>query len=144
LRMVQLDEAGARSDMAMHIGELILAEINELKVLPLHLPMPRDPRLFRICRNILADPANHKTCSQWGGMVGASARTLERLFHKETGFSFGWWRRQVRLLAALDRLAAGEPITSVALDMGYRSPSAFTVMFKRSLGRLPSEVYERE
>jgi AraC-like DNA-binding protein len=36
-------------------------------------------------------------------------------------------------------LAAGEPITRIALDLGYESPSAFTAMFKRVLGAPPSQ-----
>ncbi len=123
------------------ILELVLAEIEEFNVLPLHIPMPSDTRLLKICHKILADPSSHKTCAQWGTEVGASARTLERLFLREVGISFGAWRRQVRLLAALDHLAGGASITTVAMDLGYRSPSAFTVMFKRALGQLPSAIY---
>ncbi len=121
--------------------ELVLSEISAFNVLPLHIPMPEDARLLKVCRKILDDPSSNKTCAQWGLEVGASARTLERLFRKQTGISFGAWRRQVRLLAALDHLATGTPITSVALDLGYQSSSAFTAMFKRTLGRLPSEIY---
>ena len=39
---------------------------------------------------------------------------------------------------ALARLAAGEPVTRIALDLGYESPSAFAAMFKRALGAPPS------
>jgi AraC-like DNA-binding protein len=66
---------------------------------------------------------------------------LARLFRQETGMSFGAWRQQARLIDALGRLAAGQPVTDVALDLGYQSPSAFTSMFRRALGRAPTHYF---
>ena len=71
----------------------------------------------------------------WGAGHWRSLKT--RLFHRETGQSFSAWRQSVRLLEALARLGAGESVTSVALDVGYDSPSAFTAMFRRELGAAP-------
>ena len=71
-------------------------------------------------------------------MAGASPRSLARLFQAELGMSFTAWRQQARLLEALRRLGDGEPVTTVALDLGYATPSAFTYMFRRALGVPPS------
>ena len=65
-------------------------------------------------------------------------RAFTRAFRKETGLSFGAWRQQACLLIALPRLAAGEAVTTIALDLGYESPAAFTTMFKRLVGVAPS------
>ncbi|MGH9887478.1 MAG: helix-turn-helix domain-containing protein, partial [bacterium] len=73
--------------------------------------------------------------------VGASKRTLERLFRDETGMSFGAWRQQLRLLQALPLLAAGEPVTNVALSVRYESTSAFIARFRRVLGTTPGRYY---
>jgi AraC-like DNA-binding protein len=43
---------------------------------------------------------------------------VERLFRVETGLSFGRWRQQLRLIEPLRLLAAGEPVTTVALEVG--------------------------
>ena len=51
-------------------------------------------------------------------------------------------RRQRVLLAALERLGNGEPVTSVALSLGYDSPSAFIAMFKKTLGATPSRYLQ--
>ena len=118
---------------------LIIDEIAELPTVSLDLPLPRDARLGRICRALSAEPGTPRTLSDWGGDIGASPRTLARLFVKETGLTFAAWRQQARLLAATAMLAAGEPITRIALDLGYESPSAFTAMFKRALGSPPSQ-----
>ena len=39
------------------------------------------------------------------------------------------------------RLAAGQPVTRVALDLGYASPSAFGAMFRRAFGTTPSRYF---
>jgi AraC-like DNA-binding protein len=54
------------------------------------------------------------------------------------------WRQQVRLMEALSRLASGQPITTVAFDVGYDSPSAFSAMFRRAFGVAPSEYETRQ
>jgi AraC-like DNA-binding protein len=120
---------------------LILDELRVLPVLPLNLPMPRDARLLKICSAILDDPANPLTLPGWGRRVGASSRTLARSFQRETGLTFGRWRQQARLLEALSRLAQRQDVTTIALDLGYDSPSAFTSMFRRALGRTPSTYF---
>lgn len=56
--------------------------------------------------------------------------------------SIGNWRR-MRLLASLDALAAGHSILEVALDLGYDSQSAFSAMFRRTLGVSPSLYFGR-
>jgi AraC-like DNA-binding protein len=120
---------------------LILDELKGAADLPLHLPRPRDRRAQRICEAILAAPADARGLDAWAVEVGASTRTLARLFQRETGMSFASWRQQARLLESLRRLAAGEPVTAVALDCGYRSPSAFAAMFRRALGVAPTAYF---
>ena len=73
-----------------------------------------------------------------------SRRAFTRLFRPETGTSFVAWRQQACLLAALPRLIAGEPVTLVALDLGYDNPAAFTAMFKRSLGLSPRHYLKQD
>jgi AraC-like DNA-binding protein len=120
---------------------LILDELRAATDLPLHLPRPRDRRTLRVCDAILAAPADERPLEAWAAEVGASARTLARLFQRETGMSFAHWRQQARLLESLRRLAAGESVTAVALDCGYRSPSAFAAMFRRALGVAPTAYF---
>ncbi|HNP37818.1 MAG TPA: helix-turn-helix transcriptional regulator [Woeseiaceae bacterium] len=141
LRMVTLAESKQHKGSLVHLVELILGEIREIPGLSLHIPMPADQRALRVCKSILDNPADGRTCAQWGASVGASARTLERLFQNEAGISFGAWRRQVRLLAALTGLAAKIPVANVASDLGYESASAFSAMFKRTLGCPPSQFF---
>jgi AraC-like DNA-binding protein/mannose-6-phosphate isomerase-like protein (cupin superfamily) len=116
---------------------LLLHEIPNLPVMPLGLPFPSDARLVSLCRRFIAAPSPHATIDEWADMSGMSRRTFTRLFHRQTGLSLSTWRQQACLFAALPRLAAGEPITGVAFDLGYDSVPAFTTMFKRMLGTSP-------
>ncbi len=120
---------------------VILDRVPHLARAPLHLPRPSDPRLARIADTLLADPADATTLDQWAEQVGAAARTIARLFLKDTGLSFAQWRQQRRLLAALERLGAGDSVTSVALDVGYADVSSFVAVFKAALGETPARYF---
>lgn len=123
------------------IMALILDEIAAMPVVPLSAPMPDDARLVRICREIFKNPAQGESLAFWARAAGMSRRTLTRTFRRETGMSFASWRQHVRLLEALSRLAIGQPVTVVALDVGYQSPSAFTARFRRTFGTTPTHYY---
>jgi AraC-like DNA-binding protein len=128
-------------DFASRDGQvmaLMLSELCALPVLPLSLPFPADPRLARRCRRFLKRPSAHQTIDDWAETMGMSRRTFTRHFKRECGLSFAAWQRQACLFAALPRLAEGEPVTIIALDLGYESPAAFTTMFRKTLGFPPS------
>lgn len=116
---------------------LIQYELEQLPALPLSLQYPRHAGLADRCRTFVLAPKIHETIDVWCGALGMSRRTFTRLFRRETGMSFQSWCQQACLLSAMPRLAAGEPVTTVAIDLGYENPSAFTTMFRRSFGSPP-------
>lgn len=120
---------------------LILHEIARMPVLPLNLPLPGHAALAARCLRFLDGPTPHDTIDDWCDALGMSRRAFTRLFRAETGLSLSAWRQQACLFAALPRLAAGEAVTGVALDLGYDSAAAFTTMFKRLLGAPPSRYF---
>ena len=117
---------------------LLLDEIAAMPALTLNTPLPRDPRLARLCRALIAAPALEIDIDAMALKAGISRRSFTRLFRQQTGMSFGAWRQQACLLAALTRLGSGDSITQVAIELGYSSASAFTVAFRRVLGTAPS------
>jgi AraC-like DNA-binding protein len=128
-------------------SRLALALIDELRSRPrvkLELALPAERRLERIARVLLEEPADARSLAEWAREVGASQRTLERLFRAETGLTFREWRQRLRLQAALSRLASGEPVTSVAYAVGYDSPSAFIAMFGKAMGETPGQFVARQ
>ena len=120
------------------VMELLIAELERAPVIPLAVPFPASPSLARRCHGFLETPAPHDTIDDWAADIGMGRKAFTRAFRRETGMSFGEWRQQACLLVALPRLAAGEPVTTVALDLGYDSPAAFSTMFKRRLGISPN------
>jgi len=144
LRALLLDAAGWPLDRqdrrAALVTELILDELATLDAAPLYLPTPSDLRLKRVCDGLLADPGSPWTIEQWAWHVGASARTVARLFERETGMRFRDWRQQARLAVALVELARGTPVSRLARDLGYRNPSAFTVAFRKAMGTAPAST----
>lgn len=132
-----LDGARAR------VAAVILDEIRQLPVEPLGLPLPRDPRLQRIARALIDDPADTRDLEAWAAWAAVGSRTLSRRFVAETGFSFSAWRQRARMLRALEMLAAGAPVTALALDLGYATASAFIAQFRRTFGQTPAAYRAR-
>jgi AraC-like DNA-binding protein/quercetin dioxygenase-like cupin family protein len=133
-KMGALDQAVPKQ--ARLIG-VILDQIETLATIPVQLPAPRDERAVRVAAFLRRDPCSQETLVRLAKRAGAAPRTIERLFRSETKMSFSEWRARLRLLEALKRLAAGEPVTQVSLDVGYNSPSAFIARFKKELGATP-------
>ena len=118
---------------------LLFDEVTRMPNINIQAPMPEDGRLLRVCNMILANPADSRDIDDWASIAGMGRRTFTRSFKEETGMGLATWRQQVRLMEALSLLHAGHSVTTVAFDVGYESPSAFTAMFHRCYGVPPSQ-----
>ncbi|WP_248731049.1 helix-turn-helix transcriptional regulator [Pseudomonas sp. MWU13-2517] len=116
----------------------LLDELTEAPIEALHLPMPQDPRLRRLADSLLADPADKASLGQWAVRIGMSERSMTRLLLEELGLSFGRWRRQLHVILSLQRLAKGDSVQRVALDLGYENASGFITMFRKAVGQPPA------
>lgn len=134
--------AGTAAPAARRRAEAVLLDLLEpVRAATIDVPMPGDPRAVAVAEALLAAPDDPRSLAAWGRDVGAAGRTLARLFEAETGMSFGRWRTNVRLRAAMLLLAAGEPVAVVAHRVGYATPSAFIATFRRQLGTTPGAFY---
>jgi AraC-like DNA-binding protein/quercetin dioxygenase-like cupin family protein len=120
-----------------HLAEVLLDQIEALPTSDLHLPYPSDRRLLPICSALTADPADRRNLKEWAQSVGASDRTIERLFMQETGLTFHRWREQMRVLRSLTLLGSGRAVKNVALELGFANPSTFITMFRKIMGVTP-------
>ena len=109
----------------------------------LRLPLPKRENLAKVARALLENVADDRTLEEWAKHANMSRRAFMRSFSAEMQMPFGRWRQQARLFAALERLAQQEPVTNVAVSVGYDSVSAFIEMFRRTLGTTPRHYFSR-
>ena len=122
----------------MRLALVAIDGIDGARALPLHLPLPADPRAVRVAERLRADPACDLKLSVLAREAGASARTLQRLFLAETGLRFSEWRQRLRLLHGASLLGGGRSVTEAGLEAGYAGTSAFSAAFRRHFGFTPS------
>lgn len=133
IRMTSPADDAADPQAIELMARLAISEMSRLPGCALELPLPVSADLLEMCEAILKDPSARDEEPP----ASASARTLYRRFLTETGLSFVQWQKQACLLHAVRMLGAGLPVTHVALELGYESPSAFSAMFRRKLGVTP-------
>ncbi|GAB6849505.1 AraC family transcriptional regulator [Paraburkholderia kururiensis] len=139
-----LDTQGLPSYRERLLGTLALDEITRSEPLPLSVPMPAEKRLRTLCEALIADPAGSVSLEHWAASIGASTRTIARLFRQELGMSFSQWRQQAILARAIPLLNQGRPMSLVAEELGYQSQSAFSAMFRRAFGQSPRAFIARD
>lgn len=119
------------------LRRVLIDEVHEAPEQPLQLPEPRDDRLQAIARMLYDKPADNTSLAELGRAIGASARTLSRLFHDELGMTFYEWRTQLRIHHALALLADGHDTTRVAHACGWANPSSFIAAFTAIVDTTP-------
>lgn len=133
---VEYDETGPQGRLVA----VLLDQLADLAEVHFSLPLPVDERLADLSAGLESSPDDQRTLTELARGAGLSARTMTRLFQRDTGLSFRAWRRRLRLLKSLNGLEAGESVTKVALDCGYNSTSAFIAAFRREFGATPREA----
>ncbi|MEJ6000088.1 AraC family transcriptional regulator [Paucibacter soli] len=124
------------------IASLVLDELGRASSLRLGVDLPQDARLRKLCEAVLANPVRHAALADWAAEVGASERTISRLFREQLGSSYAQWRSQALLAHALALAARKRPMSLIAAELGYASASAFTAMVKRTVGMPPSKFFQ--
>ena len=139
LRAASFPEKAPADSHEARILDIIMGEIALLPWENLCLPMPTNPRIRSLVDAMIANPSSKDTASIWAARFGLSERTMSRLFIQEFGMSWGDWRRQLLVTLALQYMADGSSVHTVALSLGYESASSFIAMFKRTLGKPPGQ-----
>lgn len=99
------------------------------------LPLPSDRRIRALAHADTLPPL-HLLAQR----VGATEKTISRLFRKDTGLSYQQWRQQWRLIKAIELLARGERQADIAEQLGFSGDSAFITFFKHTVG-MPPRAY---
>ena len=120
------------------IAPLLVDELERATQIRIDVPLPADKRLRQLCESLLRNPANRATLAERAETIGASERTVARLFRDQLGMSWQQWRQQAVLAHALPLLARGMAVSQVASASGYATDSAFCAMFKAATGQSPT------
>jgi AraC-like DNA-binding protein len=107
---------------------------------PVVVPAGRSPELrlaLQLTEERLGDQVRFEDVAD---EVGLAPRSLARRFEDETGMTWRAVLRRMRVLRAIEELAAGDmPVTKIAFSVGYTSLSAFNAAFRQLTGRAPTE-----
>ena len=122
------------------LANLIPVFIDELQnatVEPTLLAIPQDRRFKHLDIEQLPPALN-----QLAQIIGASEKTISRIFLKETGMNYQAWRQQWRFIKAIELLAQGKPYHLITQELGLASDSAFISFFRKMSGVTPREYQQ--
>jgi AraC-like DNA-binding protein len=107
---------------------------------PVVVPVGRSPELRRALRLTEERLGDEIRFADVADQVGLAPRSLARRFADETGMTWRAVLRRMRVLRAIEELAAGDtPVTKIAFMVGYTSLSAFNAAFQQLTARTPTE-----
>jgi len=119
------------------LRDLLLVQLGRASSMPTGIALPKDVRAFAVAQAVLREPGFQASLPSLCTSAGVSVRTLERAFRKDVGIDFESWRRQVRLMKAIELLISGSSVKEVAYQVGYRQPTAFVRLFRTTFGMTP-------
>ncbi len=122
-----------------HLLGLCLDEIQAATEQPMLLPLPQDKRLAPLLVDLQTLPP---TLQELEKQIGASAKTIGRIFLRETGLGYQQWRQQWRLMRVIELLASGRSLGYCAFELGFASDSALIAFFKGMTGTTPRGYFK--
>lgn len=134
---VRIGQLGARNRLHCALRDLLVSHLENASPVPTSVTLPKDRRALAVAQALMANQAGAPSLGELCESAGVSVRTIERAFRRDVGLNFESWRRQVRLMKAIELLVGGCPVKEVAFEVGYRQPSAFVEMFRQTLGTTP-------
>jgi AraC-like DNA-binding protein len=143
-RMCSWPQGWPGDEAARRVMEVFLDEMRVAQADPLHLIMPRNPRLLTMAAAIAENPADDTGLDTWAERLALSRRSITRHFRSETGMSLVEWRQVARLQKGMEMLTAGVSVTTAAMELGYDSVSSFIALFRRVLGTTPARFAQFE
>jgi len=134
---VRIGELRMRDRLHCALRDLLLSQLETATPMPTSLTLPQDLRARAVADTVMRNPAERQSLAVMCGSVNTSVRTMQRVFRREVGSDFESWRRQVRLIKAVELLVSGHSVKQVGFALGYRQPTAFVEMFRGILGTTP-------
>jgi AraC-like DNA-binding protein len=134
---VRLGNLKIRNSQQTALRDVIAMQIDKASPIPTSLVMPRDARAIALAQSAMAHPRQEQALDVQCRKLGVSARTMQRIFRREVGIDFETWRRQARLMKAVELLAQGRSVKEVSFAVGYNQPGTFVSLFRKTFGMTP-------
>ncbi|MGH1330053.1 MAG: helix-turn-helix transcriptional regulator [Paracoccaceae bacterium] len=134
-------ESGPLTPYATKIFEALAEVVLRLSQRPSHcvLPAPVSPMLKKAVQITEGRAHEDMSFNDLARLSHQSPRALARRFSEEMNMTWREVRRHFRIMNALDALATtGDPITQIALSVGYKSLSGFNAAFREQMQISPS------
>lgn len=135
--IVKTGNLRTHSRLECALRNLLLSRLKQASSVPTGIAVPRDRRAVSVAQAVIEEPGLRKTLASICKSAGISVRTLERCYQREVGMDFESWRRQVRLMRAVELLVNGRSVKEVAFSIGYRTPNTFVTLFRTTFGTTP-------
>lgn len=135
-------EVPSLTDYARQLFDTLHATANELARKPSTAWMPeaQSPPLRRAMALTEARLGEEVSFGEVAAEAALSERSLARRFADELGLTWRQAQRRLRMIRALEMLALErDPVTEIAMAVGYNSLSAFNAGFREFAGMTPSE-----
>ncbi len=113
---VRIGSLRSRNVLHSALKNVIVANIEAATSVPTSLMLPKDRRAVAVADETIADPARNRSFATLCRRAGVSTRTVERIFQREVGTDFETWRRQARLMKAVELLVAGHSVKETSLS----------------------------
>jgi AraC-like DNA-binding protein len=126
--------------------KLAMLELHRSEDSTTFIPLPQETRCRRAAEIVLGDPAAPHDIASLARAVGASERTLSRLFASETQLSFKTWCQRARIAAAVEWLSTRSDMSvkQLAREFGYASVPAFSHAFRQVTGKTPTKFMAKD
>jgi len=138
LRIINFGDNYQMNSSEGRIIQVALDELTTIKSTNCFLPISNEPRLKKVMDELITNTSDKRTMEEFASLACTTSRTLSRLFVKEVGMTFINWRKQIRMMEAIERLEKRVPIAQIALELGYNNTSSFIEVFRKEFGISPS------
>jgi AraC-like DNA-binding protein/mannose-6-phosphate isomerase-like protein (cupin superfamily) len=131
-----------RTDEGKRMGLVVWDVIQKATPAMAGLTLPRNAKLQKLANAFLENIEEPISIDEWSKEFGMSAKTLSRVFFRETGMTISQWEQRAKMDHGYRLLRSGESVTDTALACGYLSVSSFITTFKKQFGITPGSLLE--
>lgn len=139
-RICRLEVLRDNDPAAKRLFAVLIDQLADQRELPLFVPALETPLTQRVAQALGSDPTDTPRIRDLAAELAVSDRTIERAFLADAGMTLGEWRQRSRITRAVALLASGGDVKDVAIEVGYATPSAFVVAFKKYVGVTPGRA----